>query len=827
MTERIKVGLLSLFLLLVPFSPLVFVACDDGHPEFDIALEADYSDVIKAINEGDRSLAEKMALIQAAVSNGLAGNNTMMDLIQDALSSLDGTMDAKLEAIETAMSDQTTTLEQKFLLVEAARTSGFGDSNTLQGLLDQAVGALTGTFDEKLGAVQEAIQGKTTSLENKLGLVESAVRKGFADAKKAQELIQQAIESVGESQKERMEAIDKALENQSLELSAKMALIETALNKGFATNTTEEALIQTALKSLRGSVTKKMNAIEAAVNSQAVSLEAKLDLLDETLDITGRAGLMELIRQAVASLEGTEKDKLDAVKKAMESQTTGLETKLGLISTTLTDGFSDEKDALDAFETAINTSLGKLDQSLSTDKKDILTQLTAVGAKLSTQELSGALADIVSAIDSKTQSEEEQLAAIRQVVNSLADNVSGSAALFYASDPKETIKVTKGESFSVKLRVDPPETELVKDNLQIDVVSHKLFYPEGTGIGTEPEHFTLTSLDKDPDVAGQYNVTVSTNSTVRVWDESILAFVYNFGNQKHKRLFTTDPFPVTMMPRTKDALDMGYYPNAAFQMRDTFLVLGNKTILDTLGNIYYSLGSVAFKTEDGKESRTYTAENLSSVAFEQPGQASPASVFTVFNKGKHFVYFYPDTVGNTAWRGFKRRFADDHEYQDVTGRLALTDNQGATDYIDLSMKWYTAWTISYEIVDNRQDTLKPSHFDFNGKTYVRDFSQLWSQLQEWGLGYSDIKRAGLQLENVTKGRGDGYKLVYLQLPDDSPSASLEVADGIKPVKGDQYQALGVFRLRSRPSDVDPSFRPTQYLYKYQFTLKVTKDDDTQ
>ena len=68
--------------------------------------------------------------------------------------------------------------------------------------------------------------------------------------------------------------------------------------------------------------------------------------------------------------------------------------------------------------------------------------------------------------------------------------------------------------------------------------------------------------------------------------------------------------------------------------------------------------------------------------------------------------------------------------------------------------------------------------------------------------------------------------MQLNLSSGPSSTCLEVADGIKPVKGNDYQALGVFRLCCRPSDVDPSFCPTQILYKYQITLMVTQEDDT-
>ena len=98
-----KAWLLSLTLFLIPFYTLVFTACDDGHPEFLFSLDADYSEVIKAIKNSDKSLSDRVALIEAAVSSGLAESSSMIDLIKEALASMEGTIDEKLAAVEAAM----------------------------------------------------------------------------------------------------------------------------------------------------------------------------------------------------------------------------------------------------------------------------------------------------------------------------------------------------------------------------------------------------------------------------------------------------------------------------------------------------------------------------------------------------------------------------------------------------------------------------------------------------------------------------------------------------------------------------------------------------
>lgn len=711
----------KIILLLLVLTPLTFTACDDGHPELEIFLDADYSEVIAAIKDANRSLSDRVTLIEAAVNSGLAESDALMGLIREALATLGGTMEEKLAAIEAAVKSQTTALETKLALVEAAVSGGFADSAAQQALLQDALASLGGTLEEQVAALETAVKDQTTSLETKLAL------------------------------------------------------------------------------------------------------------LDEAVGLLDNAQQLELIREAVSAVEATAEEKMAAVTQVLQSQTTTLETKFGLIAAAVEQGFADQKSAIDAAKTALDSSLTGLDATLLQQKDEIVGQLEAIAARLTPEELSQACQGIISAINSETQTTAGILNAMLNVVASLEEIVKDvSYTLTFVGDPTATVTVTKGGTFPVTLRVDPDTTNLVKDNLHIDVVSSKLFYPVGTGTGTEPDHFIVAALDKDPGTPGQYVATIATNSIVSVWDESVLALKYDFGSRGKTKSITTNPFPVVMMPRAKDALTCGYYPHAAFQMRDTIIVHENKVTVDTMGVIYYALGSVTFQTEDGKDSRTYTAGNLKGARFIQPDKPDTASVFTRFDKEKHFVSFTPDTVDNQTWRNFKSRFADDHVSQEVSGKLALTDQWDATDSLNVDMKWFVAWTISYEIVDTTQKYLKPSDFEVKGQTCARPYPEIWPQyLEPWGLGYETIRRSGLALENTPKGCGDGFQLLELVLPADSPAAYLEVVDGIKPVKGSQYQALGVFRLRSRPSDVDPSFQPTQILYKYHIALKVTKDDDTQ
>ena len=100
-------GLLGLFLLLGMVSPLAFTSCMAPQPEIEITLVMDYSKIMQAINATNKSLTEKLSLIETALKNGFDENKTRQALLKQAVESLGGTMEEKLAAIESASAADT------------------------------------------------------------------------------------------------------------------------------------------------------------------------------------------------------------------------------------------------------------------------------------------------------------------------------------------------------------------------------------------------------------------------------------------------------------------------------------------------------------------------------------------------------------------------------------------------------------------------------------------------------------------------------------------------------------------------------------------------
>ena len=221
-------GLLCAILLLGTAAPLTFTSCENQYPEINISLTSDYSGIIDAINNVNKTLTEKLMLIEAAVKEGQTGGSSSQDLIQKALETLTGTLEEKLDAIIAAIASQTTCLETKLDLIEAALKTGFADQKTAQELIKSAIESLGGSMEQKLDAIKKAIESQTTSLETKLGLIQASLDTGLADANTSLGLIKDAVNSVASN----LGALDTDLTKKFEDVIAALDAISTTLSTG-------------------------------------------------------------------------------------------------------------------------------------------------------------------------------------------------------------------------------------------------------------------------------------------------------------------------------------------------------------------------------------------------------------------------------------------------------------------------------------------------------------------------------------------------------------------------------------------------------------------
>ena len=820
--ERFRYPLLLLGLAAL----LTLTSCREEPLSADITLDADYSGVTAALDEMGTSLSDKLARIETAVNSGLADNLEATKQIQAALASLRGTTEAKLAAVEQAMKSQTTGLETKLALIEAAVKAGFADANSQQALLNETLTSLDGTMEEKLAAVETAVKSQTTSLETKLGLIEAAVNGGFADQAAAQALVLETIDAVNGTLEEMLATIEAAVGSQTTALSARLALIDGTVKAGFAADSTQQALIRTALDSLAGNQEEKLAAIEAAVKSQTAGLEAKLALVEAAVTMAGTGGKLELIRQALVSLGGSTEKKLSAIGQAVQSQTSGLGTKMDLISTALYDGFLADSAAVNAFQVSLDASLFDLDTSLVHLKDSVVAQLDSLSAELAPEELAKAFADIASAIDSQAQSTAVLLEAIQNSIDQLI-----KYELIYEGDPAETITLRRGETFNARLRVKPAGTPLVKDSLRLAVVSDKRYFRPDLGPDGGMDHFILQSLEAVAGEQGVYVATLQAKAEKVLWEESQLSVVM----RKSGREFATDPFPVQLVPRPTEGLHIWHYPRASFKIRET----ADLKEKNTLGVIYAALDSCEFRTIDGKEGRNYAASLVDSVRFIEEAielhkqwidlkqnEDSLATVGIDFVKGRDFIGFYPDTLENLVWRNFQCSIG--HMNVDLKGKLVVTDQWKKKDTIDdFLLSWWIATNYSDE-------NLKCSINDIEDvpEGQLKDTIKLASLFDFCGVNNTSLAVVPEYRRAVDRSRfidPPGNKMTgkfvdeNWQLPkvtdfkNDEWNILLNVGS---PLTGD-YFLQGIVTVSIYPSQSDKTFKVHQLYVDYQLKLNVS------
>ena len=83
----------------------MLVACKEDVPPIDIALQPNYQGILEAITQSNKTLAEKVALIEAAQRDGLADDQAAIGMIRQAVALLSGSLKEKLAAIEAAVND--------------------------------------------------------------------------------------------------------------------------------------------------------------------------------------------------------------------------------------------------------------------------------------------------------------------------------------------------------------------------------------------------------------------------------------------------------------------------------------------------------------------------------------------------------------------------------------------------------------------------------------------------------------------------------------------------------------------------------------------------
>ena len=229
--------------------------------------------------------------------------------------------------------------------------------------------------------------------------------------------------------------MEKAVRDQTTDLSAKLVLIEGTVKAGLADNAKAIDLVKDAIGSLQGSLEEKLAAVEKAVKDQTMDLSAKLVLIEGTVKagFADNAKAIDLVKDAIGTLQGSLEEKLTAVEKAVRDQTTDLSAKLVLIEGTVKAGLADNAKAIDLVKDAIGSLQGSLEEKLAAVEKAVKDQTTDLSAKL---------ALIEGAVNSGLVGDDSTLGLVRKAIEAL------NATAGTANDKLDAIEDAIGSGLS-------------------------------------------------------------------------------------------------------------------------------------------------------------------------------------------------------------------------------------------------------------------------------------------------------------------------------------------------------------------------------------------
>lgn len=263
---------------------------------------------------------------------------------------------------------QTTTITNDYSeVVKALQDQTLALSKKME-LMEDAMKSQTMTISEKMNLLDEALRNLSLTLSQKMELLTKAYENGVLKYEEMTGKLIGEINSMNISTAEKLDAVKKAIEAQSSDLCAKLdligkalALIEKTAGEGFDSNAQALALVKAAIESLSGSLEEKLAAVEKAVKDQTMDLSAKLALIEGAVNsgLVGEDSTLGLVKKAIDALNataGTGNDKLDAIKNAIDSPTSGLNVKLEAIEEALSQGLIDVTKKQDLILAALNSA---------------------------------------------------------------------------------------------------------------------------------------------------------------------------------------------------------------------------------------------------------------------------------------------------------------------------------------------------------------------------------------------------------------------------------------------------------------------------------------
>lgn len=556
-----------------------------------------------------------------------------------------------------------------------------------------------------------------------------------------------------------------------------------------------------------------------AMATEIAGIKEGIENANRALNSRIDASLDSLQSKLSEKIENTESSMKKWVNEALAGyyDIAAIDAKLAALSASAEAGQDDLRKDLDSLSAKVDAAMESLTAAYKnavaeaiTDNKGIISNQIASAIDAVETRLKKEISDFQAALSGL----ESRVKALETIVGGLrVSNIP--YGLVFIENPADTM--TKGETMQMRFRINPSGVKFTKDMLLLDCFSSLCFSRKDPGTRASyvksSEHFSISSLEADKDAAGstldgQYVLKMAAAANDAVWDESILAFVGAYKDHEGKiQYFSTQSYPVVMMPRPDEGLNPWYYPNATFQSQISGKNQdGNSYVLDTLGAVFFALDGVDFIDKEKKTSRRYSAGFLKDAVFTPDAGYPP--LHAILDTDRHYVRFYPDTTGNDIWRAFQDQNGTAH--QDVKGTVTLTDRWGATASYQLSMAWYN----TINLVENV--TVKMSDLNLQNPIVSVDMTESFKS-----AGYdASLIKDGMRIQSfdiysVNWDSDFVFEPVFRQ---NSRILNLELHGTIVP--GASNAQMIKFTVSSNPSYVYREFTATQIRMDVTINLRI-------
>ncbi|MCQ2095173.1 MAG: hypothetical protein MJY59_00310 [Bacteroidaceae bacterium] len=417
-----------------------------------ITYTNDYRELVNAINDLSKNLTDRFNALNDALASGFANIKVAIDSNTGAITVLSQETQEGFGTINTSLLEGFKAVKTSIdnlgnQIVDAIDANG----NLLRLQIDQTGKLIQTQLITNGQDLINAMKLYTGTLADKMGLIESAIKNGLASTVDSQKATTAAIQALmdevkagNKSQENAMKELTDAIKDLKFSLDGKFELINSALEAGFTKLADAEAQMKQAIEVSGENTATRLAALIAAIDSQTTSLAAKL----AAIEAANKAGLadvakqQELLNKAIAALQAELKGAsdanakaLEALKTAMESQLASLTTKLGAINISINNGFANTviaqeattaaiqalKDQVQAGTVTLDNALGQIKAAIADAGTTLAGKLELINATQVTgfADLKTAMADMKAAIEAAGKSNAEQLAALKEAVNSL------------------------------------------------------------------------------------------------------------------------------------------------------------------------------------------------------------------------------------------------------------------------------------------------------------------------------------------------------------------------------------------------------------------------